>query len=129
VSRSLDDLFGTVRDMATEFRVRCDAIGVDVLIYCTYRSLEEQSLLYRQGRSVQGKIVTYAKAGESAHNFGMAFDCVPMLHGKPQWSPKSPQWGTIGAVGQSVGLEWAGRWTRFREFPHFQMPEWRRFVQ
>jgi peptidoglycan L-alanyl-D-glutamate endopeptidase CwlK len=29
-------------------------------------------------------------------------------------------WNKIGTIGESVGLEWAGRWKRFREFPHFQ---------
>ncbi|MFM8939774.1 MAG: M15 family metallopeptidase [Phenylobacterium sp.] len=26
----------------------------------------------------------------------------------------------MGELGEAMGLEWAGRWTRFREYPHFQ---------
>ena len=26
----------------------------------------------------------------------------------------------IGSLGEAVGLEWAGRWRKFREFHHFQ---------
>lgn len=115
--------------MAQEFLRICSVHGIDVLIYCTKRSLEEQALLYRQGRTTPGKIVTFAKPGESAHNFGMAFDCVPMLQGKPQWDPKSPLWASVGPAGESVGLAWAGRWKRFREYPHFEYPNWRSYVQ
>ncbi|EGF93763.1 M15C subfamily peptidase [Asticcacaulis biprosthecium C19] len=26
----------------------------------------------------------------------------------------------MGAIGKAQGLEWAGDWRRFREYPHFQ---------
>jgi peptidoglycan L-alanyl-D-glutamate endopeptidase CwlK len=26
----------------------------------------------------------------------------------------------IGKIGESCGLEWAGNWKTFKEFPHFQ---------
>jgi len=29
-------------------------------------------------------------------------------------------WQRVGECGELVGLEWAGRWTSFREYPHFQ---------
>ena len=40
----------------------------------TYRSFDEQNHLYAQGRTKPGKIVTYAKGGQSYHNFGLAFE-------------------------------------------------------
>ena len=42
--------------------------------YSGYRSFEEQSELFKQGRSKEGKIVTRAMAGFSAHNYGIAVD-------------------------------------------------------
>jgi hypothetical protein len=40
--------------------------------------MEEQTALYSLGRSAPGKIVTKARAGESFHNYGLAFDWVPL---------------------------------------------------
>ena len=122
-SRDLKDLHPLVRGKAEAFLAKCRAAGIDVLITCTYRDAEEQNRLYAQGRTAPGRKVTNAKAGQSFHNYHLAFDCVPMRSGKPVWNTAGADgalWETIGKVGESVGLEWAGRWTRFREYPHFQ---------
>ena len=75
------------------------------LIYCGRRTMEEQAALYKIGRSVKGKIVTNARPGESYHNYGLAFDWVPL---KP--APKDPtmlvvDWGdeTAFRLGEHVG--------------------------
>jgi hypothetical protein len=75
------------------------------LIYCGRRTMEEQAALYKIGRSVKGKIVTNAKAGESYHNHGLAFDWVPL-----KMSPKNPDlyvadWNdeTAFRLGEHVG--------------------------
>lgn len=127
-SRSLNDLHPRLKERALAFLDRCRMEGIDVLIYCTYRSNKEQAELYEQGRSRGGKIVTYAKPGRSMHNFTIdgrpaakAFDCVPLINGKPEWSAKHPAWQKIGKIGTEVGLMWAGNWARFREYPHFQL--------
>ena len=67
--------------------------------------------------------VTNAKGGQSFHNWRMAFDVVPLVNGKPVWSTSGDAgklWRKIGLIGKSCGLEWAGDWKRFPEFPHFQ---------
>jgi peptidoglycan L-alanyl-D-glutamate endopeptidase CwlK len=43
-----------------------------------------------------------------------------MKNGKPIWNAKDPVWQEIGKLGKAAGLEWAGDWVRFKEFPHFQ---------
>lgn len=48
------------------------------LIYCGRRTMEEQAELYAKGRTKAGKIVTKAKPGQSYHNYGLAFDWVPL---------------------------------------------------
>lgn len=125
-SRSIDDLTPECRAKAVKFLDICGVAGIDVLIYCTLRSNEEQDRLYAQGRTVPGDIVTNARAGQSLHNpqpgqnKSRAFDCVPMLGGKPQWGNKAA-YLKMGAIGESVGLTWAGRWTgKLRETAHFQ---------
>lgn len=119
-SRSLLDLVPPVRDRANKFLAECHAAGIDVLIYCTYRSPEEQNELYKIGRSLPGKIVTNARGGQSWHNFRAAFDFVPMLNGKPQWADKK-LYAKCGAIAESLDLEWAGRWTgSLKETAHCQ---------
>jgi peptidoglycan L-alanyl-D-glutamate endopeptidase CwlK len=51
---------------------------IEPLIYCGRRTMEEQAALYAKGRTIIGKIVTKAKPGESYHNYGLAFDWVPL---------------------------------------------------
>ena len=66
------------------------------------------------------RIVTHARPGYSMHNFGLAFDVVPLNAGKPIWNVSDPAWQTVGRTGKECGLEWAGDWKRFREYAHFQ---------
>lgn len=119
-SRSLNDLKPPAKTRAELFLKKCEEAGIDILIYCTYRDGEEQDALYAQGRTKPGKIVTNARAGFSWHNWGLAFDFVPMVAGKPQWGDKT-LYAKAGGIAESVGLEWAGRWTgKLRETAHCQ---------
>lgn len=119
-SRSLLDLVPPVRDRAHKFLAECHAAGIDVLIYCTYRSPAEQDELYKIGRTLPGKIITNARGGQSWHNFHAAFDFVPMINGKPQWGSKS-LYTRCGTIAESLDLEWAGRWTgSLKETAHCQ---------
>jgi peptidoglycan LD-endopeptidase CwlK len=88
--------------------------------------------------------VTNAKPGESRHNFmlgelpaSLAFDCVPLRNDKPVWGTggdgldEDPAddltddlelWQRLGAIGERLGLQWAGRWRgALREMAHFQI--------
>jgi peptidoglycan L-alanyl-D-glutamate endopeptidase CwlK len=47
-------------------------------------------------------------------------DVVALVNGKPVWSTTDPIWQKIGEIGKACGLEWAGDWKDFKEFPHFQ---------
>ena len=128
-SRRLEDLHPLMRPLVDAFLAACAREGIDLLVTCTYRSNEEQARLYVQGRTRPGPRVTNAKPGQSMHNFrfngkpaSLAVDVVPMVSGKPVWSATAPVWQQVGKLGEAAGLEWAGRWKRFREFPHFQHP-------
>ncbi len=122
-SRSLDDLLPQVKALAEKFISRCKEEGIDLLITSTYRDKESQAALFAQGRTAPGKIVTNARAGQSFHNYRVAFDVVPLRNGKPVWNTANEDavlWKKIGAIGKECGLEWAGEWRTFKEFPHFQ---------
>jgi peptidoglycan LD-endopeptidase CwlK len=97
----------------------------DLAILSGRRSLEEQRAIYAMGRDGQGRIVgpvaTYAKPGQTPHNWGLAVDMVPV----PQ---NTATLRALGAEGEREGLEWGGRWVEL--FPpagdvaHFQLPGW-----
>lgn len=119
-SRSLDDLHPRVKDLAQQFLAACKAIDLDVIITSTYRDNECQQMLYQKGRMTPGAIVTNAKAGESWHNYRLAFDFCPLEYGKAAWTD-SATFNRCGTIGEKLGLQWAGRWNDpLRETAHLQ---------
>lgn len=125
-SRSLDDLRPEVRPLVDTFVAALKAAGIDYLITCTLRSNDEQAALYAKGRTSPGPRVTNAQPGQSAHNYGLALDIVPIVNGKPDWNGADPVWQSIGEIGEECGLEWFGApGSPYPEEPHFQLPGWR----
>lgn len=126
-SRSLEDLAAPVKSAALDMLARCRAAGLEVLIYCTLRSNDEQAALYAQGRTKPGPVLTNAGPGRSMHNpdgqgRAWAFDAVPLVNGKAAWDDVVMV-AKMGEIGEACGLEWAGRWRGpLRERVHFQMP-------
>lgn len=118
-SRNINDLKPKVAAMCSEFINRCKDAGIDVIITSTYRDAESQNALYAQGRTLPGKKVTNAKAGQSFHNWRVAFDFVPVVNGKAIWNDDD-LFIRCGEIGEAIGLEWAGRWVKFKEYPHMQ---------
>ncbi len=119
-SRNIDDLHPVVADLCRKWLAECAVQGIPVLITSTYRDGEYQDCLYSEGRTSPGKIVTNARAGQSYHNYHMAFDFVPLVVKVPAWNDMALI-TRCGEIGEKVGLEWAGRWTgRMRESLHLQ---------
>ena len=107
----------------------------------TYRSLQEQEELYKQGRSklydAVGKPlsrVTNAKAGQSLHNYGLAFDIVVLVDKNEDgifeaasWDMKAdndkdniPDWHEAIVYFKQLGYVWGGNWKKFPDYPHFE---------
>lgn len=118
-SRDIKELHPHVRTLVERFLAACAKEGIDVIITSTYRDMESQAALYAQGRTAPGKIVTNAKAGQSWHNYRLAFDFCPIINGKAQWND-TKLFTRCGEIAESVGLEWAGRWKSFKELAHCQ---------
>ena len=118
-SRSLDDLIPPAKQRVLSFIEAAKAKNIDLLVTSTYRDKESQAALFAQGRTLPGKVVTNARPGESYHNWRCAVDVVPLVNGKAVWNDNT-LWLKIGIIGESCGLEWAGRWRTFKEYPHFQ---------
>lgn len=119
MTRDINDLLPKVKKMAMDFQAKAKLAGIDFVITSVYRSTEEQNAIYAQGRTKPGAIVTNAKGGQSFHNWKVAFDIVPVIAGKAIWNDNA-LWSKLGQIGSSVGLEWGGSWSNFKDLPHFQ---------
>jgi len=96
------------------------AEGVEVMVVTGLRSFAEQSRLYAQGRTTPGKIVTHAKAGQSYHNFGLAFDFVVVKNGRAVWDQTLKDWQRFVEICRDRGFDWGGDWRTFKDYPHLQ---------
>jgi peptidoglycan L-alanyl-D-glutamate endopeptidase CwlK len=110
-----------------EFERRLSIDHLPFYMFEGLRSFERSDELYAQGRTKPGKIVTNAKGGDSIHNYGLAADYV--LDGdidKPDiqwsWENRNGIYQSMGAVAEACGLVWGGRWKRFPDLPHVEMP-------
>ncbi|WP_438712313.1 M15 family metallopeptidase [Aquimarina muelleri] len=118
--RRIDTLHPKIRTKAKEFIIRAQKeLGIQLRVTSALRTWEEQTRLYNKGRSAPGKRVTNARAGQSYHNYGLAFDVVEIKNGKAIWN--NPNWQKIGELGKSIGFEWGGDWKKMVDKPHFQM--------
>lgn len=81
-----------VKTLRGDFAIRvsdwirtCLDEGLLPYVYEGFRTNERQQELYEQGRTKPGKIVTWARPGQSFHNYGLAVDWVPLeLHKKAE---------------------------------------------
>jgi peptidoglycan L-alanyl-D-glutamate endopeptidase CwlK len=99
------------------------------------RTIEEQNKLWEQGRTRlfdnNGKrlgIVTWAKGGNSYHNFGMAFDYCLLKDTDGNGTFEAVDWNEkrysaeIVKYFKSVGWQWGGDFPDGKkDYPHFQM--------
>ena len=71
-----------------------------------------------------GPIVTHARAGESNHNFGIAWDVGIFDGGRYLTGANATEeqaYKDLASVAMSAALEWGGSWTTFKDLPHYQM--------
>lgn len=125
-SRDIKDLHPVVQDLCNKFIAKCADEGIKVIITSTYRDNEKQTQLYSLGRDSAGiiinklKVVTYAKAGQSIHNYTLAFDFCPIIDGKADWL-NTLLFIKCGNIGKSLGLTWGGDWQKPKtDKPHFE---------
>lgn len=103
----------------------CAQAEIPILVMQGFRTWEQQDQLYAKGRTIPplGKqhIVSYAKGGQSYHNFGLALDVVLLdSAGKANWDTEHPSWKRVRDIGKSVGLAWGGDWRTLKDLAHFE---------
>jgi peptidoglycan LD-endopeptidase CwlK len=103
-SRKIEDLHPKLQTMVYAWLATCKKAGIEVLITSTYRDKQYQDWLFAQGRTRSGKIVTYARGGQSMHNFRLAFDFVVMHDGKADWGDLKT-FQRARKIGETVGLK------------------------
>lgn len=86
--------------------------GIDVLIYETIRTKEQQEEYVRKGVS---------KTMKSYHLVGQALDFVPVKDGKADWNGyDEPVIKKAIAKAKELGFTWGGDWKTFKDKPHLQ---------
>lgn len=107
----------------------------------TLRTFEEQSALYAQGRTrlfdSGGRrlgIVTNADAGQSIHNYGLAFDIVLLVDANGDGGHESlsydavadydgdrrADWMEVVDIFKRAGWDWGGDWRSLKDLPHLE---------
>ena len=117
-----------IRSLQTEVQKRCRASlaairasGLDARVISGTRTYAEQTAIWRRGRfGTPGPIVSNAKAGQSWHNFGRAWD-IGIFRPNGEYITDGPQYKEAAQVGLLPGIEWGGHWKSFKDLPHYQV--------
>jgi D-alanyl-D-alanine carboxypeptidase len=116
----LTDLHPLMRDAVTEVLKSCQVEGLPFCVFEAFRNPVRQNWLYGQGRNRDKQpIVTYAKAWESYHQYGLAADFVLYINNQWSWNMlgvNAARWKRLHEIGAKFGLEKLGF-----EAPHLQV--------
>jgi hypothetical protein len=105
----------------------CAKMGTRWAPYYGVRSFEQQTALFGQGRTIapigQSHIVTWARAGESPHNYGCASDWTLWDdQDRPIWMELAdPRWAEYRDACRELGLRWGGTFHVSPDFPHNEL--------
>lgn len=120
--RNLKTLLPLVEQMARLFLTSAAKpladVGLRAVVTSGTRTYAKKDVIFAQGRTRAGKIVTNARGGYSNHNFGVAFDITLFKGATPVW--ESPWYRKIAPLAKSVGFEWGGDWSSMKDEPHYQ---------
>jgi len=118
--RNIRTLHPRAQAAARLFLTAVRAAGIDARIISGTRTYAEQDALYRIGRppDASRKPVTNARAGQSNHNFGIAWD-IAIFEGGAYITARRPYQQAAAFCPPNV--EWGGAWTTFPDPPHYQL--------
>lgn len=87
------------RQLVEQIVMQTKAMGIDVMIYETYRSQERQQQLFLQ------HVTQLQNVG--VHHYGLACDIVRVVDGEPSWEG---DFSFLGQLAHRFGLIWGGDW-------------------
>ncbi|TCQ02684.1 flagellum-specific peptidoglycan hydrolase FlgJ [Rhizobium sp. PP-F2F-G36] len=111
-------LHPVVRSAVERVLTELDAENLPFRVFESYRTPERQRILFAQGRTAPGDIVTKARPWSSYHQYGLAADFVLFIDDAWSWSTKGEHkryWERLHEIGRAHGLEPLS-W----ELPHLQ---------
>jgi peptidoglycan L-alanyl-D-glutamate endopeptidase CwlK len=126
------------RALVNNFLDDLEKRGIDYRVVETLRDVSVQNAYYAQGReplvSVNRKraneglwLITEKENKnpitwtlQSKHLLGKAIDLAPVMDGKIWWNAPFTIWEQLGAIGESHGLGWGGRWKNRLDCPHYE---------
>ena len=134
IKRSINRM-GAVHPSLKEYTIelikRCYSEGIYIQISSGFRSKEDQAYIYGQGRpnfiwngkkyGSKGSIISNAAPGTSIHNYGLAIDYFLVTDdgNKSIWTVNE-KWKRVAEIAKSMGFEWGGDWTSFKDYSHLQ---------
>ena len=147
----LDGLRPKTKKLCELWIEECRKAGINLVITQTLRSMELQDAYYSQGRDsldiVNSKrkkvnlppitekenksIITKAKAGSSPHNYGLAWDIACIVNGKVDYN-NLELYKKCGNIAKTISfegytIEWGGDFPKFKDYPHFQLKNWKNY--
>lgn len=114
-------VYPRLASLIRELHDRLSASDIRIVVVQGLRTVSQQDLLYAQGRTRPGHIVTNARGGQSYHNYGLAVDCAPMVGTVIDWNAQHPAWKAMEDAGVALGLTSGATWQRIVDAPHFQL--------
>ena len=105
----------TTRALVQQIVQAAQQMGIDVMIFETYRSQDRQQQLFNQGATRLRAV--------GVHHYGLACDIVRVIAGEPSWKG---DFSLLGQLAHSAGLIWGGDWghpgikTDFPDLVHVQ---------
>jgi hypothetical protein len=89
----------TTRQLVEGIVSAAHRMGIELMIYETYRSQDRQQELFNQGATKLRAV--------GVHHYGLACDMVRVAGGEPSWKG---DFSFLGHLAQSCGLIWGGDW-------------------
>lgn len=120
MGNSLSELASYFEPLAVQLLAHCDAVGVPCRIIDTGRTPTEQQAKLAQGVSWTQASRHLPQPPESKSE---AIDICPLeilAEHKLDWDPTNVAWQIIGEIGESLGLQWGGRWRTHPDPSHFE---------
>ena len=101
------------------------SMGYDYIAISGNRTPAEQQVIYNQGRTTPGPIVTNSKPYQSNHQYGIALD-FGVFKGSIYQDEKNPAEAekvhlAVAKTAGKYGIDAGAYWTKFKDQPHFEV--------